>query len=85
MTTSTPVKVAEAATTQNALPASGSILLGVFGPEANLQALVRFSSGRTKRMSVGGRISGNRIVAIDRNGVILEKGNETQHLAIVGY
>lgn len=84
MTSTTPRTVAKAATVENALPRNSTSLLGVFGPESNMQALIRLSSGRTKRMRIGGRISGNRILAIDKNGLLLENAGKTQRLAIPG-
>ncbi|KIC10148.1 hypothetical protein RA19_12955 [Leisingera sp. ANG-M1] len=80
----TSAKVAGLATQDNAVNRSNLSLLGLFGPEDSLTALVRLPSGRTRKVTRGSRLSSGRVVAIDAQGLVLNSNGETRRLAIPG-
>lgn len=80
----TPQNVAETATRRNALPAGGTVLIGIYGDQNAPEALVRTGSGRIRRIQIGSKVAAARVVAIDANGLVLERGGKTQRLAIPG-
>lgn len=57
--------VARAATDNNAISLGKVALVGVFGTSSNRRALVRMPNGRFKKVSVGDRIDGGQVAAID--------------------
>lgn len=69
-----------AATQRGALNKTGMALLGVFGSQDQMQALVRFSSGQIKKVAAGSRLNGGRVAAIDSEGLILEKNGHAKRL-----
>ncbi len=56
--------VARQATIDNALNLRKLNLIGVYGTPANRRALVRLPSGRYKKLKVGDRLDGGRVIAI---------------------
>lgn len=82
MTPSTPDNVAEFATQTDVLR-TGLALLGLFGPEDNLKALLRMPSGRIREITLGTRLSQGTVIAIDHNGLVLSKGNSTHRLTVL--
>lgn len=81
----TSAKVAGLATQDNAVNRNRLNLLGVYGPEDSLTALVRLPSGRTKTVSRGTRLSSlGRVVAIDAHGLVLSANGETKRLPMPG-
>ncbi|MBE1284812.1 MAG: hypothetical protein GJ676_15990 [Rhodobacteraceae bacterium] len=72
------------ATSSNALNTSSLSLLGVFGAEGRMQALIRLPGGRVRRVEPGDRVSGERIAAIDGDGLVLEHGGKTRRLTVAG-
>ncbi|WP_243470720.1 hypothetical protein [Ruegeria denitrificans] len=56
--------VARQATIDNALNLRKLNLIGVYGTPANRRALVRLPSGRYKKLKVGDRVDGGKVVAI---------------------
>ncbi|OIQ34584.1 MAG: hypothetical protein BM559_06155 [Roseobacter sp. MedPE-SWchi] len=74
----TTVRVAQQATQANVLPSRGLNLLGLFGAENNLQAMVRLPSGRVKTVKTGSRLAQGRVLGIDRAGLVLEKSGRSQ-------
>ncbi len=77
--------VANAATVQMP-PAAASdlMLLGVFGPETDLRALVRLPGGRLRKVSRGARLAQGRILAIDTQGLILERKGQARRIPVAG-
>ncbi|MEW9922107.1 pilus assembly protein PilZ [Marimonas sp. MJW-29] len=69
----TPAHVAEKATQSARLPALA--LIGIFGSENALNALIREKNGTIQRVAVGDRISGQTIAAIGEDRVVLGNGN----------
>lgn len=80
----TTAKVAQHATQKSRLAPNSMNLLGVFGPSDDLSALVRMPGGRTKKVSRGSRVGRARVVAIDSEGLLLQKGGATERMAIPG-
>ncbi len=85
MTKPAPAKtVAGHATQPGAMNRSTTTLLGIFGPERNLEAMVRTPGGSIRRVKPGTTLPAGKIVAIDHKGLLLEKGGETLRLVIPG-
>lgn len=80
----TSAKVAQLATQTNAVNRSNLSLLGLFGPEDSMTALVRLPSGRTRQVQRGSRLSAGLVVAIDAKGVVLSARGGTQLLEMPG-
>lgn len=80
--TKTPAAVARMATTR--AETGDFTLLGVFGPEAGMRALVRLSGGRVKQVEPGDRLPQGRVVAIDAEGLMVERHGQTRRIAIAG-
>ncbi len=70
-----PRSVAEAATERNALVLNRLALIGTFGKTAAPAAMVRMSSGRVRRVEVGDRLDGGRVVAIGQGRLVYRKGS----------
>ncbi|KIC44153.1 hypothetical protein RA28_14365 [Ruegeria sp. ANG-S4] len=60
----TTASVARQATIDNAINLRRLNLIGVYGTPANRRALVRLPSGRYKKLKIGDRIDGGKVVAI---------------------
>ncbi|WP_170332854.1 hypothetical protein [Ruegeria arenilitoris] len=60
----TTASVARQATLDNALNLRKLNLIGVYGTPANRRALVRLPSGRYKKLKVGDRVDGGKVIAI---------------------
>lgn len=85
MSTSTAAAtVAGHATQPGAMNRSATTLLGIFGPERNLEAMVRTPGGSIRKVKTGATLPAGKIVAIDHKGLLLEKGGETVRLVIPG-
>jgi len=69
--------VARAATDNNAIALGRVALVGVFGTTSNRRALVRMPNGRFKKVSVGDRVDGGRVAAIDSGSLRYTKGGRT--------
>ncbi len=83
-TSETPSRVATQATQANALPHRRLSLLGLFGAENNLQAMVRLPSGRVKTVKTGSRLAQGRVLGIDASGLVLEKSGRSQRFEMPG-
>lgn len=80
----TPANVAGLATQADAMNRRTLSLLGLYGPEDNLTALVRLPSGRTRKVTRGTRISGAQVVAIDAEGLVLNDNGTAKRIAMPG-
>ena len=69
MTNTQTTKAETLATTKGALSGRRLSLLGLFGPQDAMQALVRLPSGRIQTVTTGSRLPIGRIVAIDAQGL----------------
>ncbi|WP_170324602.1 hypothetical protein [Ruegeria arenilitoris] len=65
--------VARQATIDNALNLRKLNLIGVYGTPANRRALVRLPSGRYKKLKVGDRLDGGKVIAIGDNELRYQK------------
>lgn len=75
--------VAAFATQKDALPDRNLSVIGLFGSEGNMQALVRHGSGRVQTVQAGERISLGRIMAIDASGLLIERRGEIGRLPML--
>ena len=80
--TPSAVRVARAATDDDALQFGRVNLIGVFGSDGSRRALVRLSTGRMVRVSIGDRVDGGRVAAIGSSSMSYVKGGRTINLAI---
>ncbi len=69
----TTASVARQATIDNALNLRKLNLIGVYGTPANRRALVRLPSGRYKKLKIGDRIDGGKVIAISDSELRYEK------------
>ncbi|WP_164661087.1 hypothetical protein [Tropicibacter sp. Alg240-R139] len=80
--TPSPASVARQATLDNAINLRRVNLIGVYGTPANRRALVRLPSGRYKKVKVGDRVDGGRVVAIGDSELRYQKGGRNMTLKI---
>lgn len=74
----TPSIAADAATQTGVLPRSETVLLGtVTGPAGNM-ALMRTAGGGLLRLSVGDRLDGAIVVAIDDGQLVQSRNGQTR-------
>ena len=79
----TSPRVANRATQADVLDLSGTVVLGVFGSESDLKAMIRLPSGRIRRISRGDRFpGGQRVAGVDKNGLVLEKNGRTSRMSL---
>ncbi|WP_424986084.1 hypothetical protein [Microbulbifer sp. S227A] len=78
----TPERVAKMATTDHALARGKTDLIGLFGPQNNMSALIRTPRGAIRRVEIGETLSIGRIVAIDDKGLILSKNGHNRRLTL---
>lgn len=74
--------VARRATMDNAINLRRVNLIGVYGTPSNRRALVRLPSGRYKKVKVGDKVDGGRIVAIGDSELRYQKGSRNVTLKI---
>ncbi|MEM8979600.1 MAG: hypothetical protein AAGD04_08955 [Pseudomonadota bacterium] len=73
----TPAAAARNATEPRALKLGRVTLIGTMGTKNDKSALVRLNSGRIRNVSVGDRLDGGRVAAIDAKTLRYRKGNRT--------
>jgi hypothetical protein len=78
----TPERVASLATAKEAVDMSNTLVLGVFGPDTDLRALVRLPSGRVREVTRGARLNTWTIAGIDEEGLVLQRRDKTTRMAI---
>ncbi len=76
--------VKSAAAQKGALKKNSVSVLGIFGPKANMRALMRLASGRVKEVKPGSRVASGKVLAIDEHGVMLQQSGQTKRIAIPG-
>ncbi|AHD10462.1 hypothetical protein [Phaeobacter gallaeciensis] len=74
--------VARQATVDNAINLRRVNLIGVYGTPSNRRALILMPNGRYKKVKVGDRIDGGRVVAIGNSQLQYQKGNRNLTLKI---
>ncbi len=80
MTETTNAETAQAATQSAALPRRAPTLIGIFGPDNDLTALVRLPSGDIARLRPGDMLDRGTITAIAPDRVIVQTGPQTDSL-----
>ncbi len=72
-------KAGKLATVNAPIDLDGLMLVGVFGKEDALEALVRLPGGKIRKVAPGGKLRGYRVAAIAADRVILQTpgGNRT--------
>lgn len=80
----TPAAVAAKATIPGVLALGEVTVIGVFGPESALRALIRMPGGRIREVERGARLSIGAVAGIDRKGVMIQRGGKTRRLALPG-
>ncbi|MEW2911296.1 hypothetical protein [Leisingera sp. JC11] len=78
----TTASVARRATVNNAINLRKLNLIGVYGTAANRRALVRLPSGRYKKLQVGDRIDGGKVIAIGESQLQYQKGGRNRTLTM---
>lgn len=78
----TAASVARRATLNNAVNLRKINLIGVYGTPANRRALIRLPNGRYKKVKVGDRLDGGRVVAIGDSELRYQKGGRNRTLEI---
>ncbi|WP_027259653.1 hypothetical protein [Leisingera aquimarina] len=76
----TAASVARRATVSNAINLRKLNLIGVYGTASDRRALVRLPSGRYKKVQVGDRIDGGRVIAIGESKLQYQKGGRNRTL-----
>jgi len=74
--------VARQATVTNAINLRRVNLIGVYGTPSNRRALIRLPSGRYKKVQVGDRVDGGRVLAIGDGELRYQKGGRNVTLTI---
>ena len=59
-------------------------VLGVFGAETDMRALVRDRGGRVEKVAPGDRISEGRVLAIDAGGIMVERWGKSERIPVAG-
>lgn len=75
-------RAAQLATQKNAMSLNPINLVGVFGPQNDMRALIRTSGGRIREVAPGDKTGFGRVVGIDEDGVMLEQFGRTSRLAL---
>jgi hypothetical protein len=78
----TKASVAKQATLSNALDLRSTSLIGVYGTASKRYALIRTSAGSFKKVKIGDRLDGGKIVAITDSELRYQKGAKTLILAM---
>jgi hypothetical protein len=65
--------VARQATVRDAIDLSAINLIGVYGQPSDRRALVRLANGRYRKVEVGDRIDGGRVLAIGESTLRYQK------------
>lgn len=80
----TPEQVAKAATSSRVLNSGGLSLLGVFGADGAMQALVRHPGGRVQKIKTGSRFGFGKVIAIDKDGLMVAQNGQARRIAMPG-
>lgn len=83
MAADTPENVARFATEPDVLHSRQLTVIGLYGPETDLRAMVRMPSGRIKQIAPGNRLAHGEVVAIDRKGLLISRHGQTQRLPLL--
>lgn len=78
----TPARAAHAATQPNGIDRAKLTVLGVFGVSGKMAALVRLPTGQVQRVVAGDRLALGHVLAIDADGVMLQRAGRTDRLGL---
>ncbi|MFV0514891.1 MAG: hypothetical protein ACK5MY_14875 [Jhaorihella sp.] len=78
----TPANVAAKATIAGVLDRHEVSLIGVFGSDSDMKAMVRLPGGRIKAVRTGARLAQGRVVGIDAEGLMLQVNGRIRRLAL---
>ncbi|WP_428928648.1 hypothetical protein [Marinibacterium sp. SX1] len=78
----TPPNVAATATQSVPLSRNHPMVIGIYGPENALSALVRLPNGKITTVRPGERLRGRQVLAIDSKGLILAHNGRQERLAL---
>ena len=78
----TPANVAELATSKGGIDMHELTVIGIFGPEAGLKALVRTRRGKISEVGVGDKVEGGTVVAIDPDQLAFRKSGRDMVLTL---
>lgn len=67
----TPPSVAGPATETVVLPRNTPMVIGIFGPDQGLSAMIRMPNGRITTVHRGDKVNGRQVVRIDAKGVVV--------------
>ncbi|TNC73767.1 hypothetical protein [Rubellimicrobium roseum] len=70
------------ATIPDRLPLDRTTLIGLFGAPDGNSALLRLASGKVVRVAEGAEVDGGRVLAIDEQGLRLQRGAESVLLTL---
>ena len=73
-----------AATEAGALDLGRTALIGTFGTAGAMAGLVRMASGRIRRVTAGDRLLGGRIVRVEPDGLLIDRGGALGRLPLAG-
>ncbi len=76
----TELAAGDLATIPDVFTLDGLALLGVFGTEDAMRALVRHANGRIRKVAVGDRLAGGRVVAVLDHLIVANRLGETRTL-----
>jgi hypothetical protein len=76
----TSAAVADVATAEGVLRLDQITVIGIFGPESALQALIRMPGGSVRRIGPGARIDRATVASIDMQGIVLQQAGRTRRL-----
>lgn len=78
----TPKKVATHATRINMINPNKTALIGLFGAQEDLNALIRSPNGKIQRVKTGKRLGIGKVVGIDKYGVMIEKNDRSWRMSL---
>ena len=84
MSNHTPANVAALAHTDAPIPLDRAVLIGTVLRADRPLALVRLANGNVRRLTLGDRMNGGEIVAIDETRVIFARREESWSLELPG-
>ena len=80
----TPAQVAQTATVTVQGSLKGLILLGTFGAEGAPKALIQLPGGKTESVTVGDRVDGNPVLAIETGRIAIQNRGAAQWIVQPG-
>lgn len=82
--TDTPANVARDAAIRVEIPALAPMLLGTFGPDADMRALIRLPGGVVQTIATGDRIGAQQVLAVEPGAVRIAMAGDVLRLTMPG-